>query len=235
MTFEVERMQWDIDKTEIEMGMIKGNFQQESYFESKNFYKLANFRKISGIAEVNPLTILKRIATQQQTNEISIASYAAAVKLREQDVIGLLRSLLAEGYIGLNENRGWIYVKEKTFNYIKNEAGKLDYDGIRFASLSDQSINARLNLLSKDLDIVGVSQIFLSDSQSVNIRPAAGILKVKANRDMEFSGKVHAGTLDFYGTNFTFNYNRFTIYMPKVDSMKIKVLGKENFNGFKIL
>ncbi len=231
MTFEVERMQWDIDKTEIEMGMIKGNFQQESYFESKNFYKLANFRKISGIAEVNPLTILKRIATQQQTNEISIASYAAAVKLREQDVIGLLRSLLVAGYIGLNENRGWIYVKEKTFNYIKNEAGKLDYDGIRFASLSDQSINARLNLLNKDLDIVGVSQIFLSDSQSVNIRPAAGLLKVKANRDMEFSGKVHAGTLDFYGTDFAFNYNRFTIDMPKVDSMKIKVLGKENFNG----
>ena len=61
MTFEVERMQWDIDKTEIEMGMIKGNFQQESYFESKNFYKLANFRKVSGIAEINPLTILKRI------------------------------------------------------------------------------------------------------------------------------------------------------------------------------
>ena len=231
MTFEVERMQWDIDKTEIEMGMIKGNFQQESYFESKNFYKLANFRKVSGIGEINPLTILKRIATQQQSNEISIASYAAAVKLREQDVIGLLRSLVASGFIGLNENRGWIYVKEKTFNYIKNEAGKLDYDGIRFASLSSQSINARLNLLNKDLDIVGVEQLFMSDSQSVNIRPAGGLLKVKANRDMEFNGKVHAGTLDFYGTNFTFNYNRFTIDMPKVDSMKIKILGKENFNG----
>ncbi len=235
MTFEVERMEWNIDKPIIEMGTIKGRFQKESYFESKNFYKEEKFRKIAGIQEYNPLTILKRISTRERSKTISISTYAKEVKLREQDVLGLLRSLVEYGFIGMNENKGLIYIKEKTFNYISNEAGNLDYDVMRFGSLADSNINAYLNITSKDLVIQGIDQIFLSDSQSVNIRPYLGKITVKQNRDIEFGGKVHAGTLDFYGKNFSFSYNNFKISMPKIDSMKIKVLGKQDINGYRQL
>jgi hypothetical protein len=235
MSYEVERMEWNIDKPVIEMGMIKGRFQQESYFESKNFYKEEKFRKISGISETNPLTILKRLSNREGSRIINISTYAKEVKLKEQDVLGLLRSLVEYGFIGLNENKGLIYVKEKTFNYISNEAGKLDYDVIRFGSMADSNINAFLNINTKDLEIQGIEQIFLSDSQSVNIRPYAGKVKVKQNRDMEFGGKVHAGTLDFYGKNFSFSYDNFKIDMPKIDSLKIKVLSDANINGYRQL
>lgn len=235
MSYEVERMEWNIDKPIIEMGMIKGRFQQESYFESKNFYKEEKFRKISGISETNPLTIFKRISTREGSRTINIKTYAKEVKLREQDVLGLLRSLVEYGFIGLNENKGLIYVKEKTFNYISNEAGKLDYDVIRFGSTADSNINALLNINTKDLEIQGIEQIFLSDSQSVNIRPYLGKVTVKQNRDMVFGGKVHAGTLDFYGRNFSFSYDNFKIDMPKIDSLKIKVLSEANLNGYRQL
>lgn len=235
MTFEVERMEWNIDKPIIEMGTIKGRFQKESYFESKNFYKEEKFRKIAGIQEYNPLTILKRLSTRERSKIISISTYAKEVKLREQDVLGLLRSLVEYGFIGMNENKGLIYVKEKTFNYISNEAGNLDYDVMRFGSLADSNINAYLNINSKDLVIQGIDQIFLSDSQSVNIRPYLGKVIIKQNRDLEFGGKVHAGTLDFYGKNFSFSYNNFKISMPKIDSLKIKVLGKQDINGYRQL
>jgi len=235
MTFEVERMEWNIDKPVIEMGTIKGRFQKESYFESKNFYKEEKFRKIAGIQEYNPLTVLKRISNRERSKTISIATYAKEVKLREQDVLGLLRSMVEYGFIGLNENKGLIYVKEKTFNYISNEAGNLDYDVMRFGSLADSNINAYLNINSKDLVIQGIDQIFLSDSQSVNIRPYLGKVTVKQNRDIEFGGLVRAGTLDFYGKNFSFNYNNFKISMPKIDSMKIKVLSNEDINGYRQL
>jgi hypothetical protein len=235
MTFEVERMEWNIDKPIIEMGTIKGRFQKESYFESKNFYKEEKFRKIAGVQEYNPLTVLKRISVRERSKTISIATYAKEVRLREQDVIGLLRSLVEYGFIGLNENKGLIYIKEKTFNYISNEAGNLDYDVMRFGSLADSNINAYLNINSKDLVIQGIDQIFLSDSQSVNIRPYLGKVTVKQNRDIEFGGKVHAGTLDFYGKNFSFSYNNFKIAMPKIDSMKIKVQGKQDINGYRQL
>lgn len=235
MTFEVERMEWNIDKPIIEMGTIKGRFQKESYFESKNFYKEEKFRKIAGIQEYNPLTILKRISNRERSKTISIATYAKEVRLREQDVLGLLRSLVEYGFIGMNENKGLIYIKEKTFNYISNEAGNLDYDVMRFGSLADSNINAYLNISTKDLIIQGIDQIFLSDSQSVNIRPYLGKVTVKQNRDIEFGGKVHAGTLDFYGKNFSFSYNNFKIAMPKIDSMKIKVLSNEDINGYRQL
>ncbi len=231
MTFEVERMQWDIDKPIIEMGMIKGQFQQESFFESKNFYKEEKFRKVAGISDTNPLSILKRLSIQQKSKTISIASYADAVRLKESEVLGLLRSLVEQGFIRLNENKGLLTITEKTFDFISNESGKLDYDVIRFGSLADSSLNAKLNLKTKDLDIIGIDQIFLSDSQSVNIRPLYGTVKVKANRDMVFGGKVHAGTLDFYGKNFEFSYNEFKIDMAKIDSLKIKVLSNEDING----
>ena len=58
---------------------------------------------------------------------------------------------------------------------------------------------------------------------------------VKQNRDMVFGGKVHAGTLDFYGRNFSFSYDNFKIDMPKIDSMKIKVLSEANLNGYRQL
>lgn len=235
MSFEVERMEWNIDKPIIEMGTIKGRFQKESYFESKNFYNEEKFRKIAGIQEYNPLTVLKRISTRERSKTISIATYAKEVRLREQDVLGLLRSLVEYGFIGLNENKGLIFIKEKTFNFISNEAGNLDYDVMRFGSLADSNINAYLNINSKDLVIQGIDQIFLSDSQSVNIRPYLGKVTIKQNRDMVFGGKVHAGTLDFYGRNFSFSYNNFKIDMPKIDSMKIKVLGQQDLNGYRQL
>ncbi len=235
MSFEVERMEWNIDKPVIEMGMIKGRFQQESYFESKNFYKEEKFRKLSGVADYNPLTVLKRLSIRERSKTIAISTYAKEVKLREQDVIGLLRMLLEYGFIGLNENKGLIYIKEKTFNFISNEAGNLDYDVIRFGSLADSNINAYLNINSKDLVIQGIEQIYLSDSQSVNIKPYNGRVTMKQNRDIQFGGKVHAGTLDFYGNDFSFSYDNFKIDMPKIDSLKIKVLGEANINGYRQL
>lgn len=235
MSYEVERMEWNIDKPVIEMGMIKGRFQQESYFESKNFYKEEKFRKISGISETNPLTILKRISNREGSKIINISTYAREVRLKESEVLGLLRSLVQYGFIGMNENKGLIYIKEKTFNFISNEAGNLDYDVIRFGSTADSNINAYLNINTKDLEIQGIEQIFLSDSQSVNIRPYLGKVTVKQNRDMVFGGKVHAGTLDFYGKNFSFSYDNFKIDMPKIDSLKIKVLSEANLNGYRQL
>lgn len=235
MSFEVERMQWDIDKPNIEMGMIKGQFQRESFFESKNFYKEEKFRRVAGIQDVNPLTILKRLSLREGSTTISITSYAKEVKLREQDVIGLLRQMVEWGFISLDEKAGVLRIKEKTFNYISNEAGNLDYDVIRFGSLAEGSINANFNINTKDLEIRGVEQIFLSDSQNVRITPYQGKVTIQKNRDMVFGGLINAGTLDFYGPNFNFSYDGFSIDMPQIDSLKIKVLGKENSAGFREL
>lgn len=235
MTYEVERMQWLIDKPVIEMGMILGKFQRESFFESKNFYKEEKFRKVAGIQDYNPLSVLKRISLREQSNVIGIRTYAKEVKLKESDVLGLLRNMMEWGFISLNENAGTIKIHEKTFNYISNQAGNLDYDVIRFGSLADSNINAYLNINTKDLEIQGIEQIYLSDSQSVKITPLYGKVTVKANRDMIFGGKINAGTLDFFGRNFTFSYDNFKIDMPKIDSLKIKVLGKADRFGNKQL
>ncbi len=231
MTYEVERMQWDIDKPIIEMGMILGKFQRESFFESKNFYKEEKFRRVAGIQDYNPLTVLKRLSLREKSNIIGIGAYAKEVKLREQDVIGLLRNMMEWGFVSIDEVAGTIKIHEKTFNYISNEAGNLDYDVIRFGSLADSNINAYLNINTKDIEIQGIEQIYLSDSQNVKITPLYGKVTVKANRDMVFGGLINAGTLDFFGRNFSFSYDNFKIEMPKIDSMKIKVLGKEDRFG----
>ena len=50
-------------------------------------------------------------------------------------------------------------------------------------------VNSLLNLDNRELEIKGANYISISDSQKVYIQPYGGLIKVKKNRDFDFSGK----------------------------------------------
>ena len=103
-------------------------------------------------------------------------------------------------------------------------AGKKDYDVIGFnSSLAGNQTTAKINLLNFDLKITGVKQIFLSDSQAVNIFPLGQTITVKKNRDFTFAGIINAGRFQFFGKEFSFEYDKFKLNLTNVDSLRIKV------------
>jgi hypothetical protein len=132
------------------------------------------------------------------------------------------------GFIQLNEKKGLITILPKTANWVKFHNEKMDYNILKLNSNS-KNINAILHLDNYEMDLRGVDQFFMSDSQSVYVIPDQGNLTLLQNMDMRFDGQVHAGLFDFYGREFKFSYDDFNIDLNKVDSMKFKV--RKNVNG----
>ncbi|MCE9539771.1 MAG: hypothetical protein K8R85_11205, partial [Bacteroidetes bacterium] len=118
-------------------------------------------------------------------------------------------------------------MNEKLYEYIAFRSSKLDYDVIQFPSVARGATNASINLLNYDMTIFGVQQIFMSDSQSVTIYPAEQKIILKKNRDFTFGGVVHAGRFDFFGKEFSFDYNKFIIDLKNVDSLRLTVKSRE--------
>ena len=75
-----------------------------------------------------------------------------------------------------------------------------------------------------NLEIKGIPQIFLSDSQNVVIYPKHQKITMKKNRDFDFEGTIIAGLFTFFGQDFDFNYDTFKINLHNLDSLKIKDL-----------
>ena len=116
-----------------------------------------------------------------------------------------------------------MYVKDRLEALINARSGRRDYDVIQLNSQVNDKNNAILDLKNFDLLIRGVPQVSLSDSQSVYIYPQNKEIILKKDRDFEFTGRVHAGYFDFYAHKSSFEYEKFRINLPQIDSMSFMV------------
>jgi len=167
----------------------------------------------------------------EDTREFYVNEFSAFLRLPIVDIRQLIMNLANMGFLVYDFAEDRVYVKEKVFDYLAANAGKQDYDVINFRSSTKNEVNASLNLLNYDLNINGVRSIFLSDSQNVYIYPAKEKIIVKKNRDFTFAGQVHAGLFDFFGRQFSFEYDNFKIILKNVDSLRLSVYGEVNKEG----
>jgi len=220
----VEGLYWVLDQPLIEMKMIKKiGSGTEATFESYNYYSDDRYYKLLGIDESFPLVDLKKYAKMKDTNVVSVPEYARYLKISEPQVEALMIKLASYGFIYYKIDDNKVFLKQKLYDFVASKAKKIDYDVLQFNSLLNEGNNATLSLLNFDLKILGVSVVYLSDSQSVYIYPKGQEVLVKKNRDFDFDGRVHGGLFDFYGKLFSFVYDKFKIEMPVVDSMSFKV------------
>jgi len=229
----IEALYWKTDQPLIEMTMIKGvGTESEATFESSNYFSAGRYYKLQGIDETNPLSDLRKYAKQKNTNVVSVPAYASYLKISLSQIQALMLRLANMGFIAYDTDNDKVYLKDKLENFLLSRAGKIDYDVIQFNSVANNQSNATLNLLNFDLKLNGISNVYLSDSQNVNIYPKDKKMVVKKNRDFEFDGRIHAGMFDFYGKLFSFSYDKFKIDMPVVDSMAFYVRSfKPDENG----
>ncbi|MFH0864730.1 MAG: hypothetical protein V1904_00945 [Bacteroidota bacterium] len=216
----VEALYWNLDQPIIEMKMIKGvGLEGEADFESYNFYTEQRYYKLLGIDETHPLSDLKKYAKLKDTNVVNVKDYAIYLGIDPAQIEALLINMASMGFIAYDIENNKVYLKEKLYNFLLARAGRIDYDVLQFNSVTTTESNATINLLNFDLKLNGVKSVYLSDSQNVYIFPKDEKLVVKKNRDFEFDGRVHAGMFDFYGKLFSFNYDKFNIDMPVIDSL----------------
>lgn len=210
-----------LDGHTIEFTSIKGpeNTVAFATFESNNYYTESKWDKLQGIDEVNPIYRIKAFADRYKKNIISVKEFAKFIGMDQTQAEVMLMRLAIGGFINYESYRKTAIIKPKIYDYILANNKKQDYDNIRFVSSTKKQANAVLNILDMDLRMYGIENFSLSDTHFVNIAPVNGEIVMKKNRSFEFNGRVTAGRFIMGGERCYFDYERFALNLPKIDSM----------------
>jgi hypothetical protein len=220
---DVELVTWKMGDPLINMEAMKGSTQTNARFESSNYYSYFLYQKLMGMDATHPLVLIREASKKFDSRELWAEDIAKHMRFPLDQVAPLLLNLSTQGFLQYDVEKQKVVLKDKLFWYLEANAKKRDYDVIEFNSDIGGKPNATLSLLNFDLNMRGVKEIFLSDSQNVYIRPMNRELIMKRNRDFLFGGSVHAGLFDFYGKEFSFEYDAFKINLINVDSLSLKV------------
>lgn len=218
-----EALYWNIDDPLIEMGSIIGSTQHMAAFESNDYYKEKRYDSMMGLANTHPLVEIRDFTRQINSTTFYDYEFAGFLRLSKEQTALLLIDLNNQGFVDFDMVSGYCVVKEKLFEYLRNNAGIRDYDVLLFNSELDRGNNAQLNLLNYNLLLKGIRRIQLSDSQNVNIYPAREEVILKKNRDFKCGGRIRAGNLELLGKEYEFKYDEFQIDLVQVDSCRIYV------------
>src|SRR5262249_8411344 len=143
-------------------------------------------------------------------------------KYNLETIQGTLYKLVEDGFIYYDEAKDLVKVRQKTINYVLASQKKIDYDVIKIESQTD-SANAKIDLRSYNMDVKGVKNVMLSDTNFIVIFPKKDSLTIKKNRDMDFSGKMFAGRIDLYGRGFSLDYANWRMSLANVDTVLINI------------
>jgi len=215
-----ESIEWKMDKDELEFSMISAGGQNFSSFESANYYSYARYRQIQGIEEMSPaMRVYRYIRDHGMTYEFKIDDFARSISMDVNQARLMMHTLARYGLVTYNEALDKTYVQDKLVDYAKaySKDKKHDYDALMMESATKGS-NATLDLNTYDLKIRGVEKFVVSDSQAVAISPR-GDVTVHKNRDITFSGRVNIGRFVMYVSDATFFYEKFSLDLPKIDSL----------------
>jgi len=234
MNFEV--LNWKIDEPIITLTNLVGGTKTDALFTSENFFKEEIFYKIGEGFRQHPLITIKNMVDKSGSQILIVKEVGYAMGMDHNSAKNLTLSLASLGFVDFDFDKDYMYVDQKLIDYALAITRKIDYDVINIYSDIEGAPNGKINLLNFDLDINGVRGIVASDSQQVVILPNDGQLKMKQNLYFEFAGQVKAGRLDFYGKEFSFDYDNFKINLTNVDSLRIKALsGEKDLEGNPIL
>lgn len=223
ITMNFDRLLWQINDTKIYLTKRRGAAIGNGKFTSSNFYNQIEFDKVMMEDEFHPLIVIKNFAKKKQSQTFSGSELARFLGYDDYQIKQMLMFLSVDGFLFYDTDKDEAIIKKKLYDFIDARFGKIDYDVINFKSVTeDQVHNGILDLKTFDLDINGVPEIFLSDSQNVAIYPKYGKITMKKNRDFAFAGVVNAGLFTFYGDEFYFNYDTFKISLSNINSLEIK-------------
>jgi len=232
VTIDCEQMEWNIDEDMILFGSLPGTASSTVYFESTNNYLEAKYQQLHGMDKIHPLILIRNYIKDKGEELIFVEDFARYAKYPLVQIQHYLTNLANKGFIYYDYGEQRIRVLPKTHNYLRAKSGKGDYDVIAFKSEvlggsggMKMQINSALNITTKDLNILGVPEVTLSDSQRVYLYPTGGRIVVKKNRDFIFSGQISTGNgrFNLFGKDFYFHYDSFWVDLKRIDSLQLSV------------
>jgi hypothetical protein len=228
VSIDSEIFYWNQDKDYMELRMLNGAAQNQSFFESLSFYRESFFNYLQGMDAIHPLIGLRNCYYNNKKRPFTAKDYARFLNMPESQVRQQILKLSFYGFVDFNVNTDTVRIQDRLLDYIKFRTGKKDYDVIRFKSVTPgQMPNAIFDLKNYDLALNGVKSIAISDHQNVVFLPENQKVTLKFNRNFSFNGKILAGMIELFGDGFFFSYDDFRIDMQTIDSMRMSVSSSE--------
>lgn len=225
----VQALFWKMNETTLIFKRIRNirnrniaEFVSSNYFSQKDFYRL------EGIDDINPFYVIQNYMNTYDDTEIKLHALASFMEKPANQVSALLIDLSNRGYLVYDSRKERAIVKDRFKYFMDARNGVIDYDVIRLTSSVDGKPNATIDLNTLDLEVNGVPEVSISDSQEVYIYPYDKTISFKKNRDFTFDGQVHMGLLDFYSRNSSFVYDSFMLKMNYVDSLAFRVYANDS-------
>ncbi len=244
MNLDVMNLAWDTQTDSIVIGeKIQGSESRVTVLESDNYFDEKRYRRLQNISSVNPIAVLKLYveeeANAQGLDKIQVVSaegYAAKLNPRYgrnvSPILGLLVNLAEDGFVYYNSEDKTLFVTDKVYQYAQAATGNSDYDNLKLRSNTDNKKNGVINLGDNSMNIYGVRNFILSDSQLVVVKPLDEGVALRKNRNMTIDGQVYAGYNQFWGEGFDFNYKAFEMKMDSVRYLDIYIpTGVEDAEG----
>jgi hypothetical protein len=235
MTFA--RLLWTIDGNEMRLTMPRAGSIGNANFESLNFFNRHQYQRLQGMDSGHPLLVLRTFSENYGSETFSAEAYAKYLRRPASGVRHQLLDLSLQGFIFYDTDTDLIRIRRRLYDYLLANIQRIDYDVINFTSTTDApQENAIIDLGTHDMKINGIPRVFISNSQNVNIYPKDNSVILKRNRNFLFDGTINAGNLSFYGNNFAFNYDHFTINLQNVDSISLRAqLDEKDIYGQALL
>jgi len=231
----IEAAYWKLNDDFMSFEDVKGmRSKSEALFESSDYFSAYRFDKMQGIDDVNPAMLVSAYVRKRNSDRFYAEDFSAWAKKPLEQVKVQLIKLANAGFLSYDIDNSFAVVQPRLTEYLAARSGVKDSDIIQFKSLVEKGSNAQLDLKSLKLSIEGVKKVMLSDSQYVYVAPRDGKVIISKNRDFSFKGRVHAGLFDFLANECTFQYDKFSMNMPKIDSaMMIVPAWDVDANGYR--
>lgn len=224
MDFTADMVRWDLESDSLDISILEARRMIPAYFESIDHYKVEDYRSLGDqVYDFNPLSLVVAYANKLGEDEFLVADLADGYRKDHSLIKGAMLSLAQKGLIGYNGASGLITVKPKAYHLFTSKFGKKDFDNIIFSSVIMDKPNASLNFRDGYMTVRGVEKFRLSDSLNVMIEPDSSTITLLQDRGFRFDGKITAGNYEYYGRDFTFNYDSFLINLQEIDSVQFYV------------
>ena len=234
VTIDFELLKWNIDSDIITFGSLPGSAESRVEVESVDRYLKSKFQSMAGIDAIHPLLLINNYVEEYREKSFYVDDFARFAKFPRLQMQHYLIQLANDGFIFYDFGLERVNVLPKLFNYIDAASDLGDYDVLSFNSVITPGqyntndkylVNAALNIETKDLNIIGVKNVEVSQNRGVYIYPRNGLIILKKNRDFMFNGQVYAGKgrVNLFGRDFLFNYDEFKLDLNNIDSMQLSV------------
>ncbi|MCF8246253.1 MAG: hypothetical protein K9J37_15915 [Saprospiraceae bacterium] len=221
INIDAERMDFELETDSIYIGRRKMGIAKSAVpvvFESLKFFNENDYNRLQNISTTNPIALMK-VAYQENGGDKIISANSLAQRLNPkfsvENINSLLYDLVSKGFINYNADDGLVEIKDKVLHYAEASQKKVDFDNLKISSETNET-NAIFDLKDNSTSINGIQHIEFSQAQRVGLKPYGDNVKMKANRDMDFHGRLFAGFGLIEGKDFHFDYDKFQVRLDSV-------------------